>query len=175
MLKTLTNDQYEALSILQKWYRKYQHQFIDIAGVIGTGTWDLVQKFIDLEDLDMREIMYLSYDQKQVLEMAAKRYHAYYINGIIYNYSRIVDFDSLPVINPNSDHVECEWKKSIRKKIDPRYKLIVVFDSVLLSRKTIEDLSTFGLPIILLRDPMLLPAPDSYTFIREPKIGRAHV
>ena len=65
MLKTLTNDQYEALSILQKWYRKYQHQFIDIAGVIGTGTWDLVQKFIDLEDLDMREVMYLSYDQKQ--------------------------------------------------------------------------------------------------------------
>lgn len=170
MLKTLTNDQYEALSILQKWYRKYQHQFIDIAGVIGTGTLDLVQKFIDLEDLDMREVMYLSYDQKQVLEMAAKRYHAYYINGIIYNYSRIVDFDSLPVINPNSDHVECEWKKSVRKKIDPRYKLIVVFDSVLLSRKTIEDLSTFGLPIILLRDPMLLPAPDSYTFIREPNI-----
>jgi len=170
MSKTPTNDQYEALSRLQKWYRKYQHQFIDIAGVIGTGTWDLVQKFIELEDLDMREVMYLSHDQKQVLELAYKRYHAYYINRIIYNYTRIVDFDSLPIINPNSTHVECEWKKSVRKKVDPRYKLIVVFDSVLLTKQNIEDLATFGLPVILLRDPMLLPAPDTYTFIREPNI-----
>ncbi|MCM1215403.1 MAG: hypothetical protein NC548_12895 [Lachnospiraceae bacterium] len=170
MAKTLTNDQYEALSRLQKWYRKYNHQFIDIAGVIGTGSWDLIQKFIDLEELDMREVMYLSHDQKQVLELAFKRYHAYYINGIIYNYTRLVDFDTLPVINPNSDRVECEWKKSVRKKVDPRYKLIVVFDSILMTKNMIEDLSSFGLPVILLRDPMLLPAPDTYTFTREPNI-----
>ena len=96
----LTNDQYFGLSELEKWYSKYQHQFIDVAGVIGTGTWDLVQAFITNKQFDPREVMYLSYNQKQVLELAAKRYHAYYINGIIYNYTRIVDFDSLPVINP---------------------------------------------------------------------------
>lgn len=166
----MTNDQYEGLSQLLKWYRKYQHQFIEISGVIGTGTWDLVQKFIELESFDSREIMYLSYNQKQVLELAFKKYHAYYINGIIYNYTRIVDFNSMPVINPLSEKFEYEWKKGVKKKIDPRYKLMIIFDSILLNQSTLQDLSSFGIPIILIRDPMLLPAPDTYTFLREANI-----
>lgn len=167
----LTNDQYQGLSKLERWYQKYDHQFIEISGVVGTGAWDLVQQFIDNQGFDGREVMYLSYDQKQVLELAAKRYHAYYINGIIYNYTRIVDFDSLPVVNPHSDGiVRYEWKKDIRKKVDPKYKLIVVFDSVLMSHQTLMDLATFELPVILLRDPMLTPAPDTYTFMKDPNI-----
>lgn len=166
----MTNDQYDALSKLEKWYRKYNHQIIEISGVIGTGVWDIIQKFISNEEFDMREVMYLSYNQKQVLELAAKRYHAYYINGIIYKYTRILDFDSLPVINQNSNQIEYEWKKDVRKKIDSRYKLIVVFDSMLLNEETIRDLAIFGLPIILIRDPMLTPAPDTYTFLKDPNI-----
>lgn len=166
----LTNDQYCGLSILEKWYRKYQHQFIDVAGVVGTGTWDLVQIFINNEQFDPREVMYLSYNQKQVLELAAKRYHAYYINGIIYNYTRIVDLDTLPILNPHSISIEYQWKKEVRKKIDNKYKLIVVMDSVLLNEETLKDLSSFGLPIILIRDPALIPAPDTYTFLRDPNI-----
>ena len=68
----MTNDQYSGLSKLEKWYRKYTHQIIEISGVIGTGTWDLVQKFFDIEGIETKEVMYLSYDQKLVLEMAAK-------------------------------------------------------------------------------------------------------
>lgn len=168
---TLTDDQYEALMKLDKWYNKYTHQIIDISGTAGTGVWDIVQMFIDRNDIDQKEVMYLSYDQKQVLELASKRYHAYYINGIIYHYTRFVDFNSLPVVNPRSDGVlEYQWKKSVRKKIDPRYKLIVVFDSPLMSLRTLKDLCSFGLPIILMRDPTLLPSPDTYTFYREPNI-----
>lgn len=166
----LTNDQYFGLSELEKWYSKYQHQFIDVAGVIGTGTWDLVQAFITNKQFDPREVMYLSYNQKQVLELAAKRYHAYYINGIIYNYTRIVDFDSLPVINPMSDSIDYKWKKELKNKIDPKYKLIVVLDSVLLNERTLRDIGSFGLPVILIRDPALTPVPDSYTFLRDPNI-----
>lgn len=167
---SLTNDQYHGLSKLEKWYRKYQHQFIEISGVIGTGTWDLVQAFIMNEEFDPREVMYLSYNQKQVLELAAKRYHSYYVNGIIYNYIRIVDFDSIPVINPTSNKLEYQWKKEVKKKLPDKYKLMVVFDSVLLNTSTINDLASFGVPIILIRDPMLLPAPDTYTFLRDPNI-----
>lgn len=169
-IMVLTNDQYHGLSKLEKWYRKYQHQFIEISGVVGTGTWDLVQAFIEREQFDPREVMYLSYNQKQVLELAYKRYHAYYINGIIYNYIRIVDFDTIPVINPHSNVLECRWTKKVRKKLDSKYKLIVVFDSMLLNESTVRDLATFGLPVILIRDPMLLPAPDTYTFLRDPNI-----
>ena len=169
-MSVLTNDQYVALSKLQKWYRKYNHQIIEISAVVGTGAWDIIQRFLDEEDFDPREIMYLSYNQKQVLELAAKRYHAYYINGIIYNYTRIVNFDSIPVINPSSNILEYKWTKDVKKKIDNRYKLMIVFDSSLLNQRTLDDLCTFGLPIILIKDPMLLPAPDSYTFCRDSNI-----
>lgn len=167
----LTGEQYNAVAALQKWYNKYSKQIIEVSGITGTGIWHVISKFIEFMEFDPREIMYLSYNQKQVLEMAAKRYHIYYINSKIYNYTRVVDFNTLSVVNNN--HVgptEYTWAKSVKKKIDPRYKLIIVFDSVLLNHQTLSDLSSFGLPIILLRDPMLLPAPDSWTFLREPEI-----
>lgn len=167
---TLTNDQYYGLAKLERWYQKFNHQIIEISGVVGTGVWETIQKFIDNIGFDPREIMYLSYDQKQVLEMASKRYHAYYINGIIYNYTRIVDFDTIPVINRRSTQIDFVWKKSVRKKIDPKYRLIVVFDSILINESTLNDLCTFGLPIILIRDPMLIPSPDTFTFMRDPNI-----
>lgn len=166
----LTNDQYYGLSLLNRWYMKYNHQIIDISGTIGTGTWDMVQEFISGNDLDPREIMYLSYNQKQVLELAFKKYHAYYIDGMIYKYTRFVDFNTIPIINSRSRELKYEYKKEVRKKINERYKLIIVLDSVLMNHQTMKDLSSFGLPIILLRDPMLLPSPDTYVFLRNPNI-----
>lgn len=166
----LTDDQYLAIGQMEKWYRQYRHQFIDIAGVLGTGTWQLIQAFIELIGLDKKEVMYLSYDQKQVLELAARKFHAYYINGIIYNYTRILDFDSLPVINSSSTEIQYQWKKSVRKKIDDRYKLIIVLDSSLANDLVINDLKHFGLPVILVRDPMMIPSADSYTYNHEPNI-----
>ena len=167
---TLTNDQYVALSQLEKWYRKYQHQYIEISGILGTGAFELVQAFIELEQFDPREVMYLSFDQKQVVELASKQLHSYYINGIIYNYQREVNFNSLSVINNQARELEYSWKKKVRKKIDPKYKLIVVFDSLLMDASMISDLSTFGLPIICIRDPMLIPSPESYNFLRDANI-----
>ena len=47
---------------------------------------------------------------------------------------------------------------------------MIVYDSLLLNHKTLNDLASFGLPIILIRDPMLLPASDSCLFVKEPNI-----
>lgn len=166
----MTDDQYEGLYKLDRWYWKFKHQIIEIEGTLGTGTIELVNHFIERSEIDFKEVMFLSYDQKQVLELASKRYHAYYINSIIYKYFREVNFDTIPVINPHSNFIESKWKKEVRKKIDPRYKLIVVFDSTLLDEKTLIDLSSFGLPIILIKDPMLIPSPSSVTYVRDANI-----
>jgi exodeoxyribonuclease V len=165
-----TEDQYFAATKLERWYRKFKHQVIEISGIEGTGVFDAVKFFLDKMEFDPREIMYLSFNQKQVLEMATKRYHCYYINSIIYKYSRIVDFDSIPILNKNSNEIEFEWKKQVKKKIDPRYKIMIVFDATLMNENMLEDLMSFGLPIILMTDPMLIPAPDSYTFLRKSNI-----
>lgn len=166
----LTNDQYVGLNLLNRWYRKYQHQFIEIAGTIGTGVMDIINEFIEESGLDKREIMYLSYDQKQVLEMAFKGNHAYYINDILYSYIKFTDFNTIPILNSNSTHVEFKWKKKLRSKIDRKYKIVIVFDSTLMNIQSIQDLASFGLPVILIRDPMLLPSPNTYTFLRDANI-----
>lgn len=166
----LTNDQYSAFNKLNKWYRKYNQQFISISGVVGTGVLSLIQHFFEYVNISKQEAMYLSFNQKQVLDLAFQKYHAYHLTSIIYNYIKMIDFDTLPVVNRYSREVKYEWKKDVRKKVDRRYKIIVVFDSTLLNHQTINDLSTFGIPVILISDPMLLPAPDTYMFAREPNI-----
>lgn len=166
----LTNDQYYALAKLDRWYNKYNHQVIEISGLIGTGVNEIVNKFIEDAGFDRREVLYLSYDQKQVVEMGANRLHTYFIDRFIYKYTRVVDFDTISLLNPSSTQIEYIWEQSLRKKINPFYKIMIVFDSVLLSEKVLNDLCTFGLPIILIRDPMLTPIPNSYTFTRDPNI-----
>ena len=165
-----TEDQYFAVSTLEKWYNKAKHQVIEVSGVEGTGTYETIKMFIDKIGFDPREIMYLSFDQKQVIEMASHRYHCYYIYSIIYKYIRIVDFNTIPILNPSSTEIKDQWVKKVRKHIDPRYRIIVVFDAVLMNRELLQDLMTFDLPIILLTDPMAIPAPDSYTFSHESNI-----
>jgi hypothetical protein len=167
---TMTTDQYHGLSKLEKWYKKQSHQIIEISGVVGTGTWDLLKMFLDKFDFDPREVIYLSYDQKTVLELAYKKYHAYYLNGFLYRYTRVVDYDTLPILNPNSSEMHYEWKKKPIKKVCEDYKLIVVLDSLLLTMKTLEDLASLGLPIILIRDPMLIPDYESTLYMNKPNI-----
>ena len=166
-----TNDQYVGLAKLQKWWRKYTHQIIEVSGTIGTGVNELIQSFIELIQLDPREVIYLSYNQREVLDLAFNKLHSYYINNILYSYSRIVDFDSIPVINPSSKELVYQWKKKLKTKLDSKYKLMIVSDSTLLSLTTIKDLASFGLPIILLRDPLLLPSYDTHTFLLEANIN----
>lgn len=167
---SLTNDQYVGLSLLNKWYRRYNHQFIEISGPVGTGVMDVINEFIEEFSLDKREIMYLSYDQKQILDLGFKGNHAYYINSVLYEYIKITDFNTIPILNSKSSGVEFEWKKRLKSKVNSSYKIMIVFDSTLLNIQTVMDLASFGLPIILIRDPMLLPSPNTYTFLRDSNI-----
>jgi hypothetical protein len=131
----------------------------------------LIKEFIEQVGFDGREIMYVMNDQRKMLDMAFKGYHAYHPNSIIYKYTRIVNMDSLPVINYKSNKIEYEWKKSVRNKLDPRYKLMIVFESSLLNESFIYDLSNFDIPIILVKDPMLLPSVDTYSYFRESNVN----
>ena len=165
----MTNNQYLAISQLQEWWRKFNHQIIDIDAHVGTGIHQTLQFFIQLIQMDPREVAYLSLNQKQVLDLAYKKYHAYYLYGFLYKYTKTTKLDSLPILNPYTTKIDSQWKKSIRK-IDKRYKLLIVYDSSLLKYETIRDLSSLGLPMILLRDSYLLPSPETFTFLREPNI-----
>jgi hypothetical protein len=166
----ITNDQYFGFSKINKWYDKYNRQFFEISGSVGTGKWELLQMFLDYNHLEKGEVCFLSFDQKQVLELAFVGYHAYYIYPTIYKYERRTDFDTLPLLNFESKQVKIEWKKKVRKKLPKIYSLIVITDSLLMSEDLIQDVASFGLPVVLLKDEMLLPSADNITFIKDPNV-----
>ena len=165
-----TLDQYIGLSALESWWRKYNHQIITIDSRIGCGVWDLIQFFFGKIGLDHREICYLSYNQKQVLRLAYGKMHAYYIDGFLYDYKKSFDVDTLEAITKKDTPPTYTWVKYRNKKIDPKYKLIVVFDATLLTKKQIKHLCSYGLPIILLQDTKLIPGDQPYTFFHDANI-----
>lgn len=167
---TPTNDQYLAIAELVTWYRKAKHQFIELSGIIGTGRWETISTATELLGIDQREIIYLGHDQKWVTELAYLGYHTYYFNTFVYKYQRSIELHSLPVINPASTGPVINWRKKVRSKVDPRYHLIVVLDAGLLTSQAVRDLGGFGLPVILVRDPMLPPVAGSYALDSEPGI-----
>ena len=165
-----TLDQYIGLSILDSWWRKYNHQIITIDSRIGCGVWDLVQFFIGKIGLHPQEVCYLSLNQKQVLRLAYAKYHAYFLDGFLYDYKKMYDVDTLEAISKKDIPPTYQWVKYRNKNIDPKYKLIIVFDATLLSKKQIRHIQSYGLPIILLQDTKLLPGDHSWTFFHEPNI-----
>ena len=42
-----TSDQFYAVDSLELWYRKYNHQVIDLAGIRGTGKFEIIKTFIE--------------------------------------------------------------------------------------------------------------------------------
>lgn len=168
MLETV--DQFKAVDLLERWYHKYNHPVIDLVGMVGTGKQQIIEDFIDRIGFEKYQVMYLSHNQADIMNLAEQQYHAYYINGILYDYYKDINFDTLKIINPSSFEVLFKWKKNRKKKINKNYKLIVVLNAELCSMKDINDLIKFGLPIILVSDPLTVAFEKSYLRQHEPNI-----
>ena len=99
----ISDDQYKALSKLSSWYDKANSQFFLLSSPYGTGGWDIIQYFLYVNDISPEEVMYLTMDQKRVMELAHDQLHAYYINCILYRYEELVDVDTIPYIGKEYD------------------------------------------------------------------------
>ena len=87
MLETI--DQFYAVDQLEKWYHDYNHQVIDLCGMIGTGKKEIIEEFLYRREFENYQVMYLSYNQADVISLALEQYHAYYLDGILYDYQNI--------------------------------------------------------------------------------------
>jgi len=166
----ITNDQYIAFNKLTKWYEKYNHQVIELSGTIDTGINEIIKEFIKYQEFVPQEILYLSKNQRQVLDIASQGNHCYFFDGFVYKYERIVDLDTMPVLSPKFKQVNYVYRKRIKKHSDMQYKIIIVFDSSLLTMNDIECLCTYDIPIILIKDPYLIPIQNSYIKSHIPNI-----
>ena len=73
-----TTEQFYAADMLEMWYREYKHQVIDLCGMYGTGKKEIIEDFIDRIGFEEYQVMYLSYNQADVIDLALNQYHAYY-------------------------------------------------------------------------------------------------
>ena len=166
----ITNDQYIAYNKLNSWYEKYNHQIIELSGTIDTGVEEVVREFIKFQEFKPYEVLYLSKNQRQVVDIASQGNHCYFFDGFVYKYERIVDLDTMPVYSPKYKKVNYVYRKKIKKHSDIQYKLIVVYDSSLLTNEDINCLSIYEIPVILIKDPYLIPIQNSYIYNHIPNI-----
>ena len=166
----ITNDQYIAFNKLNKWYEKNNHQIIELAGTVDTGIYEVINEFIKYHEFTSYEVLYLSKNQKQVLDIASTGNHCYFLNGFLYKYERIVDFDTLPIINSKCNNLNYVYKQKVRKHTNLQYKLIIIYDASLLTEEDINCLTIYNTPIILLKDPYLIPIENSYIKYHIPNI-----
>lgn len=165
-----TSEQFSAVDSLEEWYRSYNHQVIDLCGAVGTGKFEIIKEFIDRIGFKEFQVMFLSQNQSTVINLAQKQKHAYYLDGVLYNYYKKTDFSTLRLIDPTSTEIKFKWIKERNKKINKSYRLIVVFDAELCSIKKIKHLMDFKVPIILVSDPINLGDPDNYLKLHDPNI-----
>ena len=168
----ITTDQYNALQKLCNWYESRRRQMISISSPIGTMGWDFLQYFLDYEQIQPNEVMYLSMDQKMVMELACDQLHAYYLNRVLYSYDQMVNLDSVPFMGKNYDgHIRTTWKRIRNKHIPEEYKLLVVLDASLLSYEMLRDLCKFDRKVLLLYDPFMISPANSYCEKSKPDIS----
>lgn len=163
----ITNDQYEALGELQRWYRSGRRQVYEISGTIGTGLMQTVNDFLLSEEFEPYEVCYLTYNQKTIMTYFEHGLHCYYLPSRIYKYHRQTDLSNLDFLDPYKIP-RSEWIRTPRNRIRSGYKLFVVLDSLLMDSDELENLREFGKPILLIRDPALIPAHNSCRYNLDP-------
>lgn len=168
----ITTDQYSALPKLSRWFESRHRQMISISSPIGTMGWEFLQYFLEYQQIQPNEVMYLSMDQKMVMELACDQLHAYYLNRVLYSYDEMVDLDSVPFMGKNYDgHIRTTWKRMRNKHISEGYKLIVVLDASLLSYEMIRDICKFNRKVLLLYDPFMVSPVNSYCEKSKPDVS----
>jgi len=154
---TLNKQQEEASKLIEDWYNNYKttgKQIFVLAGFAGTGKTTLVNYLIEnIIKIPKNKVAFATPTGKAASVLIQKGSEATTIHRLIY----------APIINEFENTINGKTVHS--KKIDfvkrhdiPKYKLIVLDEVSMVSKKIMEDLLSFGIPILATGDIGQLPA-----------------
>ena len=150
MLITLTNNQNKIKNEAVKWYKSGMSRLkpiFVIAGVAGSGKSTLLKFIIDELNLQPDNIAFTAYTGMAANVLIRKGHKATTIHKLIY--------DVVKVKNEKTGILETKFK--LKERLPENIKLIVVDEVSMVSEKMMNELMSFGLPILALGDPFQLP------------------
>ncbi len=159
----LTKGQLEGVKLGKKWYKSAtSKQLFQIGGYAGTGKTTMVYSLIDALGIDMDDVAFATYTGKAALVLTIKGCSATTIHQLIYKPYKeeeaLLDKNGNPIINANGKELSNEKITFVKKDSLPEnIKLIVLDECSMIDEEMLEDLKSFGIPIIVLGDPFQLP------------------
>ena len=153
----LNKEQKEAKNLILKWYNNGLPEklcFV-LTGYAGTGKTFLVNYIVSEElHLDVDRVAYVAPTGKAASVLAQRgAKNTSTIHKLIYNR---VEVEYKTEVNGKT--VRSKKFEFVRKPIIPNYKLIIVDETSMVDKKTMEDLVSFGKPLLLCGDLGQLPS-----------------
>lgn len=141
----LTDDQLRAIKKASEWYKKKESQVFIISGYAGTGKSTVVGALVD--ELGLKHnTRYATYTGKASLVLNEKGNPAETLHSLIYVVEEDLSY---------AGYTKLVFRK--RFYLHESIKLIVVDEISMVSKKIMNDLLSFGIPVIGLGDPEQLP------------------
>jgi ATP-dependent exoDNAse (exonuclease V) alpha subunit len=143
-----TDEQEKAIAAISHWYRaKTKKQYFHLAGYAGTGKTTVIRHVV--QALGIRSMLYAAYTNRAALileEMGSAP--AQTVHSLIYTCNEIRDPET-----GQTRLVAFKNTDSCLKNVD----LCIVDECSMLSEEIIEDLLSFGTPVLFVGDPGQLP------------------
>lgn len=139
--------QKQGFELAKDWWSKSNEQIFKIAGYAGTGKTYLSS--VIAKELAGERIAFVAYTGKAALVMRQRGMPATTIHRLIYN------LETQLVETPGG--VKKRLVSVLKDQLDPRPSLILVDESSMVSKKILNDLLSFDIPVIAVGDPFQLP------------------
>jgi exodeoxyribonuclease-5 len=154
----LTSEQRELQKELKHWWDEKQRQIFVYSGRAGTGKTTMVKLFIEEMGLELKDVVCCALAGKAVTVLASHGLQAKTIHSLIYRptLTDVLDENGEKVLKENG---EPKKKLSFVKKenLDYDYKLIVIDELSMVNDEMMQDVLSFGVPVIGMGDLNQLP------------------
>lgn len=153
----LNKDQRRGSYIIKDLYNK-DYDLIEVSGGPGTGKTTMIRQAIESLGLRNDQVMYMAYMGKAVNVMRANGLPAKTIHSSIYNYEKQYAYDSEG--NKMRDYKGRYIYKPVFEKVGwlpNRIKLIVLDEAGMVPDNMLDDILSYGIPVIAVGDKDQLP------------------
>lgn len=139
------------------WWRNLDKQVFTITGYAGTGKTTIIKYLMQVLNLQVDEVLFMSFTGKASLVLSRKGNYAKTIHSTIYKLEEVVKLDENGNPIKHFGRTVKELKFIKRDEIPKNIKLLVIDEASMVNEAIGKDILSFNVPIIALGDLNQIP------------------
>lgn len=163
----LNNDQILAGYKFERWWKHQDKQVFEIEGGAGTGKTTMILYLLEKYNIELDEVLFVSYMGKAVSQMIRNGLPAKTIHATCYRYEHILERDEDGKVIMIHGKPKKKIIPILKDELDEDVKLIVVDEGYTIPENNALDLLSFNIPIVVLGDSHQLPPPFGKPYFLE--------